>query len=183
MLNENQRQFLILPIVIGLLVLAVLGAAWYYGDIPFSEYIFTNWNVLLVFGIGMIAVPAFVLWNFKAFKGVIFAIIAAGFLYLFGLAATGNPDAEFISGALVYAAVLSSFGFVLELHHQAQQNNPNYNTLLNAVVTSFILPTGFAIGGGLLWGILVSVLEWSLYVGAVFLFRKAKENISNTFKK
>ena len=184
MLNENQKSFMLVPIFLGAAALAVLVAAWYYGNtIPGGDYIFANWNTILIFGIGMVAVPSLVLWSLRAFKGLIFIIVGGGILYLFGQAASGNPDAKFLSGSLIFAAFLGVIGFGLELHKRAQLENPNYRSLVALVFTSFMLPIGVAAGAGLGWAIFVFCLEWGLYIGAVFLFRKAKENVSNTFSR
>ncbi|MCA9369479.1 hypothetical protein KC721_04215, partial [Candidatus Woesebacteria bacterium] len=98
------------------------------------------------------------------------------------IAASGNPDAQFISGALVFAAVLGVIGTLLEIHNRMRQENPRYQTLIAAIFTSFLIPTGIAISSGLIWGILFFALEWGLYIGAVVAFRKAGEAISNARK-
>lgn len=181
MLNQNQRNFLMFVIFLGVLVLAALGAAWYTQH-PFLSFLVREWIIFLMFGGGLIVVPGMALWKFNVLKGIFFMIIGGGLLYLFGNAATGNPDAKFLSGALIFGAFLGFIGTLLEMHHRAQQVNPRYNTLVAAIFTSLLIPTGFAISSGLIWGIIVFSLEWGLYIGLVLLFRKAGAAIQNARK-
>lgn len=181
MLNQNQRNFLMVVIFIGVLVLVALGAAWYTQH-PLLSFLVKEWGIFVIFGGGLIIVPGMALWKFNVLKGIFFVIIGGGLLYLFGNAAAGSPDAKFLSGALLFGAFLGFIGTLLELHHRAQQENPRYNTLIGAIFTSLLLPIGFSIASGLIWGIIVFSLEWGLYIGSVILFRKAGAAIQNARK-
>lgn len=181
MLNQNQRNFLVIVIFLGVLVLAAVGAAW-YTQYPLASFLVRDWVTYVIFGAGLVVVPGFALWKFNVLKGILFAIIGGGILTLFGYAASGNPDARFISGALVFVAFLGVIALGLEMHNRARQENPRYNTLIAAIFTSLLLPTGFAIASGLIWGILILCLEWGAYIGVVILFRKAGEAIHNARK-